>query len=77
MKLETVSKIKGTVALVCFLWAAIAAFVLTPTQSRSGMGTFTGFVVIVGIVYTIKWVRLRRRMRMLEYAGRVGQRGGY
>ena len=72
MKLETVSKIKGTVALVCLLYVIGGAFVLDQRGMRGPFGPFAGLALVVGCIYLIKWMRLRRFMRRAQYAARIG-----
>ena len=75
MKLETVSKVKGWVAVagwsVCVLGIALS----TLGEAYLGFGVVGGFGFWLGIIYTVKWMRLRRRMRMVEYQGRVWNQG--
>lgn len=75
MKLETVARVKGLVAVLGLSWFVIAAFTLQPSQVRGGLGTLAGFAGILGVVYAVKWIRLRRYMRMAEYRARVWNRG--
>lgn len=75
MKLETVSRIKGCVALVAtVIWIAGVLYLDNGGQNPAVM-FWSGWAVLVSIVYTVKWFRLRRRMRELEYARRIGARG--
>jgi len=75
MQLETVSKIKGWVALAgLLLWIGVAGYCAL-TKPTPGLTLLSGFSGLVGLCYSVAWIRLRARMREIEYAGRVFRRG--
>jgi hypothetical protein len=75
MQLETVSKIKGCVALLGWSVVLLLPLFMNERNPSSGEILLGGFAGWVGIIYSIKWFRLRGRMRMAEYQGRIVKRG--
>ena len=75
MKLETVSKIKGWVALACLsVWVGIpVCYGFGPMPAE--MVWYSGFAGLVCIPTGISWFRGRKRLRELEYAGRAMAKG--
>jgi hypothetical protein len=75
MRLETVSKVKGWIAFVCLcVWIGTATFIL-PTNPRGEFIMVSGFAGLVSIGVGISWMRGRKRMRELDYAGRTLAKG--
>jgi hypothetical protein len=75
MKLETVSKIKGWVALGCLLiWIGLV-FLLDPLNPNPEVGIVDGLFGLLCIGFSISWLRQRRRMRDMEYQARQFKNG--
>lgn len=75
MRLETVSKIKGWVALVCL--AIFFAYIFTQDPKSHNVAFFDllYLVVPVGLLTGISWFRGRRRIREAEFIGRTLAKG--
>lgn len=75
MQLETVSKIKGCVALLGWTVVLLLPLFMNERNPSRGVILLGGVATWVGIIYSIKWFRLRRRMRVAEYQGRMRHLG--
>lgn len=75
MRLETVSKIKAGVALVCLGLPILIYNWPQGGADFAGLALPLGTMFWVGIFVGISWVRQRRRMRTLDYAARQFRKG--
>lgn len=75
MQLETVSKIKGWCALLCFavfLWGPLSGRPGAPTPEISAIGMVS---LLVGVLLGISWLWQRKRMRYIAYQAKLSQKG--
>lgn len=75
MQAETVSKVKGWVALACLLiWIIGSALAVWGVRVQF-FWDWSGVAGIICIPVGISWLRQRKRMRYLEYQGRMIHHG--
>ena len=75
MKLETVSRIKGCVALAFIAFGTILGYGEASLKPHAEFDMVPGVLLLVGLVFWFSWSRGRRRARELEYAARISHRG--
>ena len=75
MTLETATRLKGIAALVLPLITIAWAFTAQPGTAGTGLSFVLAGCLLAGPLFGISWMRSRKRMRELSYAGRVLAKG--
>lgn len=70
MQLETVSKVKGWVALVLTCLGLFMVVTFAPLPASSPDRLTASVLTLVGLAFGISWIRGRRRIRELEFGAR-------
>jgi hypothetical protein len=75
MQLETVSKVKGTVAATFLALSILLGLAIGDDPVKAPLYPVAGVLLVIGVLVGISWIRQRSHMRRIEYAARKLQKG--